>query len=293
MSEGYQFLANGLCKGAAYALLAVGFALISATARVFHAAHGAIYTIAGCAFYVLVVPIGCPIILAGLGAVLVAASAGAAMEALVYRPLRRRSASTLAIMISSVALYAVVVNSLAMIGGNQARDLHLSGRPALHLGNVILSSSQITGCTISLVVIGIYWLFSQKTRLGALCRAVADNDLLATSLGVPVERVRTLALVAGSALAAIAAIITAVDVGVDPQAGFQAFIVSAVACIIGGVQRPLGPVGGAILVGVLQGLVSWRTSTKWESAVTSTLLIAFLFARPQGLFAMTRRVGEE
>lgn len=293
MSEMFQFVANGLCKGAGYALLAVGFGLISTTARVFHAAHGAIYTLAAYVFYVLVVPIGCPILIASLITVVLASSAGAAVEAAVYKPLRRRSASALAILISSMAVYVVLVNSVAMIAGNQARDLHLSGWPVFHLGGIILSASQIIGCATSATIIAAYWLLSRKTLLGTLCQAVADDQVLAISLGVRVDRIRTLAVMGGSALAGTAAILNAIDIGIDPQGGFQAFVVSVVACVIGGAQRTLGAVGGALLVGVLQGLVFWKTSSRWESAVTSTLLIVFLLFRPRGLFAVARRVSEE
>lgn len=84
----------------------------------------------------------------------------------------------------------------------------------------------------------------------------------------------------------------ALDVGIDPYIGFPAVLAAAVACIVGGLHRFIAPALGGVLLGVIQSLVVWQTSTKWESAVTFALLLAFLLFRPQGLLGIRKRLEE-
>jgi branched-chain amino acid transport system permease protein len=135
-------------------------------------------------------------------------------------------------------------------------------------------------------------MFLKHTSLGKVSRSVADDAVLASVLGVDVGRVRYVALGLGSLLAAIGAILVALDIGLDPQIGFSVVLVAAVSCIIGGLHRLLAPALGGFLLGITQGIVGWRISAKWESAVTFAILIVFLLFRPQGLLGLQRRIAE-
>ena len=157
---------------------------------------------------------------------------------------------------------------------------------------MILTQVQLAQVLVALTVIGSYWFFLSRSSLGKLCRAVADDSTLASVLGVKVNRTRFVAFAIGSGLAAVGAVLVALDVGVDPNVGFPAVLVAAVACIIGGLRRFIAPALGGLLLGLIQSLVVWRTSAKWESAVTFAILIVFLLFRPQGLLQTERRTEE-
>lgn len=288
-----QFIANGLCKGAVYALVATGFGLIYTTSGVFHIAHGAVYTLAAytlfCSFILLKLPL---VASAGL-ALFTAAAAGALMELAVYRPLDRKQASSTVLMISSLGVYIVLVNLIAMLLGNGTRILQSGVQSTLTFGNVILTQVQLAQLLVATAVTWAYWLFLSRSSLGRLCRAVADDSKLASVLGVKVEGTRLVAFVVGSCLAAVGAILVALDVGVDPQVGFPAVLVAAVACIIGGLRRFIAPAFAGLLLGLIQSLVVWKTSAKWESAVTFVILIVFLLFRPRGLLQLQQRTEEK
>jgi branched-chain amino acid transport system permease protein len=287
-----QFIANGLCRGSAYALVAMGFALIYTTSGVFHIAHGAIYTAAAYAIYCFFILLELPFALAVVLALLSTALLGALVELMVYRPLDKRKASSAVLMISSLGVYIVMINLLALCFGNETKILRSGVETTVSFGDVILTRVQIAQMVVALSVVALYWLFLRRTSLGRICRSVADDSVLASVLGVKVESTRLVVFAVGSILAAIGAGLVALDVGIDPYIGFPAVLAAAVACIVGGLHRFIAPALGGVLLGVIQSLVVWQTSTKWESAVTFALLLAFLLFRPQGLLGIRKRLEE-
>ena len=287
-----QFIANGLCKGGVYALVALGFGLIYSTTGVFHIAHGLMYTLGAYALFTGLSIWGAPLPVAIMIALLAAAAVALLVEALVYRPLLQKKTSSAVLMISSFGVYIVGINLIAMVFGNEAKILRAGVEKTFHFGDVILTRIQIAQFATGILVLLAYWLFLRKSALGRICRAVADDSTLASVLGVRVEGTRMLVFCLGSMFAATGAILASLDVGTDPYVGLPATLVAAVACIIGGLRRFLAPALGAWLLGVIQGLVVWKTSAHWESAVTFGILILFLIFRPQGLLGQTERVEE-
>ena len=287
-----QFLANGFCKGAVIALVGLGFGLIYTTTRVFHIAHAAIYVLAAYALYAAAGLMGLPLGVAIPFALIVAVLAGMLVDWSVYQPLARRSASAAVVMISSLGVQIVVENTIAMAFGNQSQILRAGVEKTFTFGSVILTQVQIAQALVGLALTAAFWLFLKHTRTGQLCRAVSDDETLASVLGVRVKRVRLLAFGLGSAFAAVGSILVALDVGTDPHVGFSAVLAAAVGCIIGGLRNFLAPAVGGFLLGLTQSLVVWRTSAKWEEAVTFGILILFLLFRRQGLFGVVKRAEE-
>jgi len=287
-----QFLANGFCKGAVIALVALGFGLIYTTTRVFHIAHAAIYVLGAYALYVALILLKLPL-LPSIGlSLLVAIVAGMLVDWSVYQPLAKSSASAAVVLISSLGVQIVFENLIALAFGNQSQILRPGVERTFSFGSVILTQIQIAQAVTGLVLTAAFWLFLKHTRTGQLCRAVSDDETLASVLGVRVRRIRLLAFGLGSAFAAIGSMLIALDVGMDPHVGFSAVLAAAVACIIGGLRNFLAPAVGGVLLGLTQSLVVWQTSAKWETAVTFGILILFLLFRRQGLFGTNDRAEE-
>jgi branched-chain amino acid transport system permease protein len=287
-----QFIANGLCKGATYSLVALGFGIIYTTSRVFHIAHAAIYVATSYALYLFLNILGLPLALAVFFALVVSGALGILIELLVYRALDQKGASSSVLMISSLGVYIILVNMIAMFFGSESRILRTNFEMTVSFGHITLTHVQIAQFLVSFAVVGLYWIFLESSPLGRTCRAVADDSVLAAVLGVKVKGTRLVAIALGSLLAGIGSILVALDVGMEPYVGFPVVMVAAVSCIIGGLHRFIAPALGGVLLGLTQSLVVWRTSAKWESAVTFTILIAFLLLRPQGLLGMRKRLEE-
>src|SRR5918911_923083 len=109
-----QLLINGIVMGCSYALVAVGFGLIYGTTRIFHFAHGAVYTAAAYLFYSLSTELRLGHFPAAIVAFIFAAGAGMVIDEFLYRGLIRRGASLLILMLSSLGLYTIIVNIIAL-----------------------------------------------------------------------------------------------------------------------------------------------------------------------------------
>lgn len=287
-----QFLINGLIVGSVYALVALGFSLIYHTTRVFHIAHGAIYTGGVYLLYLFYVRLGIPFFFSGLLALICTVGLGILIERVVYEPVLTTRSNPLISFISSLGAYIVVVNLIALLFGNETKILQPGIEPTVSFGSVILTRIQIIQFLISLLLIGLTFLLLKRSRLGYIIRALADNQQLISVLGVKVTKVRSLVMGLGSGLAGVAAILVGLDVGIDPYVGMEILLAAAVATIMGGVGRYGGAILGAVLLGVMQNLVVWQTSARWQSAVTFLILLLVLVFRPQGLLSRKIRVEE-
>jgi branched-chain amino acid transport system permease protein len=287
-----QLLANGLVAGCGYAIVALGFALIYNTTRIFHFAHGAVYVVSAYLLYVFHNLWHLPPVLALVLTPVAAALFGVAIDEALYQPLARRGSSQLIQMLSSLGLYIVLVNVVAMVFGNEPRVLSSGSQPTFEIGGIILTriQSATLACCV-LILVGLL-LVLRLTRLGRTMRALRDDPDLVAAMGVNPRRVRWAVFALGSALAAVAAMLSGLDVGIDPSMGMTAVLNGAVAVIVGGIGIFEGAALGGLAIGMLQGLAIWRMSARWQDAVTFVILIVFLLFRPQGVLGGRRRAEE-
>ena len=186
----------------------------------------------------------------------------------------------------------MLVNFIALIFGSQTRILQSGIESTVHLGSVILTRIQLFQVITALAVLAGLWWFLRATNLGRTFRAIADDETLASVLGIPVAKIRMAAFAVGSVLCGIGAVLVASDTGIEPHSGFPTVLIAAVACIIGGMNHFTAPALGGFFLGVTQSLIVWQTSARWAEAVTFGLLILFLIFRPQGLLGAVKRVEE-
>lgn len=287
-----QLLANGIANGCLFALMALGFALIYNTTRVFHVAHGVVYTASAYLCYELLITRGWNLGASIGGALAGAALMGLAVEFFIYAPLDRKKASPLVALLASLGLYVAGVNALAWRFGSETQILRPDIEATYSYLGVMLTRIQLIQIATALIVLPLFVAFLRFSTLGQTIRAVRDNPLLSRVVGTNPHRVRLVVFALGSMLAGGAAILSALDVGIEPNAGLPALLVAAVAFIVGGIGTFGGPVLGAFLLGILQSLIVWQIEARWTEAVTFGVLILFLLFRPQGLLGRRGRVEE-
>jgi branched-chain amino acid transport system permease protein len=288
-----QLFANGLAMGSLYALSALGFGLIYNTTRVFHIAYGAVYTVSAYLLFALwaqyKIPLGIALIIASISTILL----GILIDIHIYQPLLRQSSSFLIVMISSLAVYIITVNIIALIFGNEIKVLRSGVATTFSLGQVILNDIQILQIVAFAFVFFTLVLSLKWTNFGKIIRAMRDNPDLLSLMGIDLQKVRWLIFGLGSLLAGLAAMLQALDIGIDPNIGMSAVLIAAVAVIIGGVGILEAPAFGGLLLGILQSVVIWQASGRWQEAVTFALLILFLLFKPEGIFGQRRRLEEK
>jgi branched-chain amino acid transport system permease protein len=293
-----QILVNGLVAGLLYALVALGFSLIYAATKIFHIAHGAVYTTAAYFFLAasFVINSGGSSLESFLALAIAFGSVAllaVASELFVYRPLLSREASPLVTFIASLGLYIVLVNLIAIIYGNETRVLTSVNHASTTIGPIVVTDVQIIQALVSSTVLLLVLVVIEKTSLGRNIRALSDNPTLISVMGFDAKRIRLVVFVFGSLLAAISCLLRGFDVGIQPNAGLQVTLTATVAVIIGGVGSHMGAVLSALALGLLQNIVSGILSAEWKDAVTLVLLIVVLIYRSSGLLASQMRLEEQ
>lgn len=284
----FQLLVNGVVAASHFALVAVGFSLILAVARMFHFAHGATYAVAGYILYWAVtlahLPLG-----VGIGIAITAGVAfGAGCDLAVYRPLRRLGASHMSLLLASLAIFILALNVLPLEFGSEVHLVYipeLSG--AIQWGSVVIRYIDLLAIGVSIVTILALIAFLRWTATGHSIRAVASSPEMAQILGINVNGIILRTYVVASLAAAPDALIYAMDKGVTPSMGLAALFGGAIATIVGGVGSVPGAAAAALLLGVAENLGVYWLASSWQQAIGFAILMIVLFVRPTGL-ARTR-----
>lgn len=284
-----QFIINGLITGVLYSLLAIGFALVYNTTRVFHIAAAGIYVFAAYMFWLFSASLGLPMLLAAGISVVLTMGLSLATEVTVYRPLKRRKASLNVAMIASIGLMTVIVNLVAMFFGNETKVVTNEILPTLTFAGLIITTPQMYQAVIGIVIIAAFLIVLSSTNWGKRLRALSVDETLFATLGYNPAATRTAVFLASGAFIAAASCLTVYDVGMDPNMGMNVLISAVVAMIIGGVGRFSTCLLGGLMLGVLQAVTVYFFSSNWQNAVTFLVLLIFLFLRPQGIAGYKQR----
>lgn len=284
-----QILLNGFISGLSIALLAVAFQIVYLPTRVFFIGLAGLYTLAP---YIGIASQQA----FGLWPVSMAISVAAVVtlavlfEYLNHAPLTRKNASEGAHLVSSLGLYILLVQLVAMIWGNDIKTLRTGLDAVYPLGDSVLTQSQLLMFGVSTALLAGFLVMLRATDLGLRLRALADNPIQFALYGYNVNVYRLLAFALSGVFATAAALLTAYDIGFDPHTGLHATLLAVVAVIIGGRSSFIGPIVGGLLLGLIRAQVVWHFSARWQDAATFAVLAIFLLLRPQGLFGQKTRI---
>lgn len=285
-----QFITNGIITGLLYSLLAIGFALVYNTTKIFHLAAAGLYVIAAYAFFAFVSLCHTPLLVGALLAIVTTMTFSLITEISVYRPLNNKKAPTSFSLIAAVGILTIMVNLVAILFGNAPKVVENSLKKTYTLSeNLIISQPQVWQSAIGLSAIILFFLFIYKTPWGKRFRAISDDDVLYGTLGYSTSATRNLAFLLSGAFIALSACLNVYEVGMDPNMGMNILINALAAMIIGGIGRFDACVLGGISLGLIQSLVLLRMPSSWQSGVTFFILLLFLFVRPQGIVGYKQR----
>lgn len=284
-----QLLANGIVMGSVYALVSLGFALVYNTTRIFHIAYSVLYVFAPYMILSFYRNLEIPFLIAFPIAILLTMLLSIVMELVVYRPLAKKKSSFTVILISSIGIMIVVINAIAMFYGNETKILNPNISKSISIGNIILTHTQLLQFILSLLAVSAFLIFLKFSKFGIKTRAMRDDEVLCSVFGMNINKMRLTLFTLSGFFAALGGGLVAYDVGMDPYVGMPMLLNAVVALIIGGMGRFEAPVIGGFIIGILQAMAVWAFSSRWQDAVTFTLLILFLLFRPQGLMGEKKR----
>jgi branched-chain amino acid transport system permease protein len=283
-----QLLVNGLITGCALGVVAISFALVYATTKIFHVAHAGVYTLAGYTAWALVSH-GVPELLALLAAIVVCAVTGALIQRQLYARLERRRATHLVVLIASLGLLAVMQNIIAMVFSPDILQFPIPwSTTTVSLGGIRLTSTQVLtlACCIAAYA-GTVW-FAYFTSLGKRIRAVAANPFLAEITRLQPQSVYVYVVAIASAIVALPGVLVPLDLGLQPYGGITPLLTATIAMIAGGVGSISGAFLLSIVIAELQNLSLLVIPGEWSIGITFFIFVIFMLFRPTGLFTAAR-----
>ncbi|MES2244192.1 MAG: branched-chain amino acid ABC transporter permease [Pseudomonadota bacterium] len=273
----------GLVNGAFYAMLSLGLAVIFGLLGIVNFAHGALYMLGAFAAWIMLDKFGINYWFALVLAPLTVGLLGVVIERLFLKHLYKLD-----------PLYGMLLTfGLVLIAEGIFRELYgVSGQSypvpellsgATNLGFMVLPNYRAWVVLASLVVCLGTWYLIERTRLGAYLRAGTENAALVQAFGINVPMMVMLTYGAGAALAALAGVLAAPIIQVNPLMGSNLIIVVFAVVVIGG----MGSIMGSILTGLGLGIVEGLTRVFYPEAsniVVFVIMVIVLMIRPAGLF---------
>ncbi len=299
----FSTLITGLSAGSLYALIALGYTLVYGVLKLLNFAHGDVFMVGAYLGYFVLTALGWPLkpvmplapllLLAFAGAMLGCALLGVTIERFAYRPLRK--APRIAPLISALGVSFFLQQTAVLLWSPNPRTYdtfhyHAAAfKPGelllLHgWGNVQFSYAQLLVVLSAAALMVALSLFVWKTRTGKAMRAVSVDPEAASMMGIDVDRVIMVTFLLGSALAGAAGVMTGILYSqFDPYMGLGYGLKAFIAAVVGGI----GNIGGAVLGGLLVGLVEAFTgayvTTSFSDLIVFSVLIAVMLVRPTGI----------
>jgi branched-chain amino acid transport system permease protein len=273
----------GLVNGAFYAMLSLGLAVIFGLLGIVNFAHGALYMLGAFAAWIMLDQFGMNYWFALVLAPLTVGILGVIIERLFLKHLYKLD-----------PLYGLLLTfGLALVLEGVFREIYgVSGQnynvPDLLAGSMDLGFMRLPiyrawVVVVSLVVCLGTWFLIERTRLGAYLRAGTENAPLVQAFGVNVPMMVMLTYGAGAALAALAGVLAAPIIQVNPLMGSNLIIVVFAVVVIGG----MGSILGSVITGLGLGIIEGLTRVFYPEAsniVVFVIMVIVLMFRPAGLF---------
>ncbi len=276
----HQILA-GLATGGIYASLALALVMIYHATHLINFAQGEMAMFSTYLAWAMITA-GVPYWAAFLLTVLISFTLGALIERIIVRPVE--GTQVLALVIVSIGLL-VIFNSLAGWIFSYTIKVFPSPFPSEPLfGNHFVSSHQIGAVGITLVVLFGLYLFFQFTPLGLAMRAAAQNPDSARLSGIPVGRMLALGWGLAAAIGAIAGMMVAPTVFLEPNMMSGILLYAFAGALLGGIDSPGGAVIGGFLMGVLENLIGMAIGSDLKLPGALLIIIVVLIVKPSGLF---------
>ena len=292
-TEFAQQVVSGLATGAIYGSLALALVLIYRSTDVVNFAQGEMAMFTTYIAWELMHK-GLSYWPAFVLTLLIAFAGGVTIERVLIRPVEQ--APPLAIVIVTIGLL-IAINGLA--GWIWTAEVKPFPSPfpnrAVEIGGVALSIQDIGTFGVCVGTVILLWAFFNLTSLGLAMRAVAINPTASRLVGVRVGWMLALGWGLAAVLGAVAGMMAAPTVFLDPNMMLTILVYAFAAAVLGGIDSPVGAVVGGLTLGVLVNLLDTyvsAVSNELRLPAAFAILLAVLMVRPAGLFGhvVVRRV---
>ncbi|HEX6255103.1 MAG TPA: branched-chain amino acid ABC transporter permease [Euzebyales bacterium] len=287
-----QLTVEGLKLGLIIGITSIGLSLIFGTTGLVNFAHGEMVSFGAIIAYLFNVTLGLHLVPAAIIAIFFGFLTGAALDRGLWRPLRERGTSLIAMLVVSIGLSLLWrYGMLFQFGGGTRPYAQYSVQRAVSIGPVQIAPKDLWSMAISIIVLIGVGLLLLRTRIGKAMRAVSDNRDLAASSGINVEMVVLVVWALGGGLATLGGVLFGLAEQVSWQMGFQLLLLMFAGVILGGLGTAFGALVGSLIVGLFVQLSTLVVPPELKNVGAFLTLILVLLVRPQGILGRAERIG--
>lgn len=287
-----QQIINGLTIGSIYALVTIGFNMVYGVLELTNFAHSSFYMLGSyITLFTMTSLIGkisiSGFIISLFISLFLTGLLGALMDKIALKPIRKKNGEPITALLSTVGIQTAINNAVLLIFGTVPvafPDVFNLGKFTIR-ENTIIQNIQI-GIFIlaTILMIGLSYLV-YKTKFGSAMRAISQNPVTASLMGINVNHVITMTFFIGTAVAAISGTMVGLYYQrVDTLMGASVGLKSFAAAVLGGMGSLPGGMLGGILIGLLETLFAAYVSSGYRDIVAFIILISVLIIKPSGLF---------
>jgi len=284
-----QQLINGISWGAIYALIALGYTMVYGVIRLINFAHGDLYMLGAMAGYYsarFLMDSGgsaaFPLVL--LFSMVVCGLIGFLIEKLAYKPLRAAPPVAALITAIGVSLFLEYGGQLLFGADPKFFPTLIESIPLFETGRFSMTNIQAVILITSIILMLILRFIVLKTKMGLAMRAVSFSHTAASLMGIPVNRIISFTFIIGSSLAGAAGVLVGLsNPKVEPLMGIMPGIKAFVAAVLGGIGSIPGALVGAMILGILETMVTAYLSSTYRDALAFIILILILIFKPTGI----------
>jgi branched-chain amino acid transport system permease protein len=277
---------SGVMVGCVYSIVALGFVLIYKASRIFNFAQSAFMLLGAYLAWFFNVTLGLPIWLSLLSTIVIGVPLSFGLERFPMRSMIGQSDFSIVLM--TLALMAILMKTVTLFWGGRVKTYHTElTMTTMNISGMRVSLSLLISCLFAVFVFFGLAFFFQRSRIGLHMRAVAEDQVLAQSTGINVNKV----IAYSWAIACVVAMCAGVQMGLIgsvtlyiQDVGFVAIIVA----IFGGLESIFGAFIAGIVLGVVEVLVRAYVGYGLFTVIPYIILLLILIFKPYGLFGLEK-----
>lgn len=286
LSDIMNFLFNGTLNGAVLSLIALGYSLVYGVGHVMNLAHGSFFMLTGYLMLWFLKILADLIWISVILSVLIIVIIGGLTYILLIKPLQDTSVG---VVLITFGLAFFIEQYVLIVSGTQSYALgsYVMVKEVTEVFGYKMLNQYIFFIVASLIIVVLFAIFINKSKLGKSIRAVSQDREAATLMGINANRILLITLMISAFLAAIAGVLYMPGAAINgPAMGWEFLTSSFAVVILGGMGSLTGSVIGGYIVGYITSFTAIfiPNGPSWAHLVPIIIIVVILLIRPEGLF---------
>jgi branched-chain amino acid transport system permease protein len=280
----FQVFVNGILFGTTYGIAAIGLSLVFGTMRIIFLAQGTFIIFFAYVCFWLFTLLGIDPYLSLVIIIPISLLLGSLLYYGFFKEAAALEDRNISLLIA-IGLMYLVENIMLVVWSPDPRSIvtpytTLVFRPF----DIVIPFTRLIALIIAVLSAGGVYFFLKRTLIGTAVRAASEDMVSTTLMGINPNWVNAIAFAIGISMAGISGVAMATIYPFDPGYGFIFAIKALIALALGGIGNVGGALLGGLLLGLIESMASFYIGGGWADAVSYGVFILVLSFRPQGIF---------